>query len=81
MLRPAEYLNELTPSQFIVLAFGSACVLGALLLKLPYATNGSISFIDSLFTSTSAVCVTGLVLIDSGTKFTYFGQAVILMLI
>lgn len=81
MLKPSDITNKLTPSQFIVSAFGAACLLGALLLKLPQATDGGISFIDALFTSTSAVCVTGLIVVDTGTKFTTFGQAVILGLI
>lgn len=81
MLKPSDIINKLTPSQFIVAAFGAACFLGALLLKLPQATDGGISFIDALFTSTSAVCVTGLIVVDTGTKFTTFGQAVILGLI
>lgn len=81
MRSDTNWFSRLTPSQFIVLAFAAASVLGALLLKLPQATNGGISFVDALFTSTSAVCVTGLIVVDTGTKFTAFGQAVILGLI
>jgi len=51
-------------------------------LMLPAATRGgSIPFVDALFTSTSAVCVTGLIVVDTGTFFTVFGQMVILLLI
>ena len=55
---------------------------GAFLLMLPFSTtSGDISFIDALFTSTSAVCVTGLTVLDTGSSFTLFGQIVILVLI
>lgn len=54
---------------------------GAVLLGLPNATYEGISFTDALFTSTSAVCVTGLTVVDTGTTFTLTGQVVLLMLI
>jgi len=57
-------------------------VIGALLLSTPRATVGrSMSAVDSLFTATSAVCVTGLVVVDTGSEFTRFGRALILTLI
>jgi trk system potassium uptake protein len=56
-------------------------VLGMLLLKLPAATTDSISWMQSLFTATSAVTVTGLVVVDTGTAFTTFGQIIIALLI
>lgn len=56
-------------------------LLGAVLLRLPNATLGGISFTDALFTSTSAVCVTGLTVVDTGTTFTLMGQVVLLFLI
>ncbi|HSV76620.1 MAG TPA: potassium transporter TrkG [Bacteroidales bacterium] len=56
-------------------------ILGAGLLMLPRATYDGISFIDSLFTATSAVCVTGLIVVDTATHFTRFGQVIILLLI
>jgi len=66
----------------IVIGFAGIIFLGALLLCLPASTkDGHIDFIDALFTSTSATCVTGLVMFDTYTKFTVFGQAVILVLI
>ena len=59
-----------------------AIVLGAILLMLPISTQtGHISWMDALFTATSAVCVTGLVVVDTGSYFTVFGQWVILVLI
>lgn len=66
------------------MGFGFIIFAGALLLKLPIASavsGQSMSFIDALFTSTSATCVTGLVLFDTGTYFSTFGHWVILLLI
>ncbi len=56
-------------------------VLGAILLKLPFATHEPITWVQSFFTATSAVTVTGLVVVDTGTQFTLFGQVVIALLI
>ncbi|WP_102798055.1 TrkH family potassium uptake protein [Bowmanella denitrificans] len=56
-------------------------VLGMLLLKLPFASTQSIGWMQSLFTATSAVTVTGLVVVDTGSAFTLFGQLVIAILI
>jgi trk system potassium uptake protein TrkH len=56
-------------------------LLGAALLKLPIATHEPIHWIESFFTATSAVTVTGLVVVDTGTRFTLFGQTVIALLI
>ncbi len=69
------------PAQLFILSFLIIVLLGALLLMLPNATNGKISFLDALFTSTSAVCVTGLAVVDTGTYFTRFGQIIIVGLI
>jgi len=57
--------------------------IGAAVLTMPFASasEDGISFYDSLFTSTSAVCVTGLIVLDTGKDFTLCGQIVILMLI
>ena len=55
--------------------------MGAGLLMLPFSTvSGNISFLDALFTSTSAVCVTGLIVQDTATFFAPFGQVIILLL-
>ncbi|MFA7274151.1 MAG: potassium transporter TrkG [Crocinitomicaceae bacterium] len=72
------YLN---PAQLFVMSFGLVVFFGALLLMLPEATIGEIKFIDALFTSTSAVSVTGLAVVDTGTAFTRFGQTIIAVLI
>lgn len=69
------------PAQIFILSFLVIILLGSFLLMLPKATYSGISFVDALFTSTSAVCVTGLIVVDTATYFTTFGQAIILCLI
>jgi len=71
----------LNPAQLFVVSFLVIIVIGALLLMLPNATHEGLSFIDALFTSTSAVCVTGLIVVDTATYFTEFGQILIMILI
>ena len=72
---------KIHPSRLFVLSFVFLITLGTLLLLLPASTvSGSMSFFDALFTSTSAVCVTGLITVDTATYFTKFGQIVILFL-
>ena len=65
------------------MGFGSLILIGAILLNLPIATQGgkSIGFINALFTSASAVCVTGLVVVNTGEFWSLFGQIVIILLI
>lgn len=72
------YLN---PAQLFILSFLFIIFAGTVILLLPKATYTHISIIDALFTSTSAVCVTGLVVVDTGTYFTEFGRFAILILI
>ena len=75
--------KRLTSFQLIILGFAGVILAGALLLMLPVSsTEGIITpFDQALFTSTSAVCVTGLVVQDTGSYWSVFGQAVILLLI
>ncbi len=75
--------RHITSFQVISLGFLSAILLGSLLLMLPIATKSGqcTSFLDALFTATSAVCVTGLVVNDTATYWSLFGQGVILLLI
>ncbi|MEW6584566.1 MAG: TrkH family potassium uptake protein [Nitrospirota bacterium] len=72
---------RLSPPRILVIGFLSVILAGSLLLMLPFAHKGECSFIDALFTSTSAVCVTGLIVKDTPNDFTLFGHVVILMLI
>jgi trk system potassium uptake protein len=77
-------LVSLHPAQILVIGFGSLILLGTLLFMLPIATyekGRGLSFIDALFEATSAVCVTGLAVVDTGTTFTLFGEIVLLCLI
>lgn len=75
--------KKLNPAQILVLGFAGLIIIGGILLNLPIASvdGESIGFIDSLFTSASAVCVTGLVVVNTATYWTLFGKIVILMLI
>ena len=75
--------KKLTSFQIIILGFSAVILVGALLLMLPVSSRSGhfTPFLDSLFTSTSAVCVTGLVLHDTGSYWSGFGQVVILLLI
>ena len=73
---------KVSPAKILVGGFFGLILIGALLLSLPVATHsGQLPFLDALFTATSAVCVTGLVVVDTGTYFTRFGQTVIMILI
>ncbi len=75
--------NIYTPVQILALGFAIVIFIGAVLLSLPIASQSGefTPFIDCVFTSTSAVCVTGLVTLDTGTYWTYFGKTVIMLLI
>ena len=71
-----------TPTQIICASFVIVIALGTFLLSLPVASkHGRLDVLDAMFTATSATCVTGLIVRDTWTQFTYFGQAVILLLI
>ncbi|NIK70158.1 TrkH family potassium uptake protein [Paenibacillus sp. BK720] len=80
-----KYLNILkwSPPRILVFGFAMIIIIGAILLSMPFASNdGSrLPFIDALFTATSATCVTGLVVVDTGTYFSTAGKIVILSLI
>ncbi|MCX7569431.1 TrkH family potassium uptake protein [Tumebacillus sp. DT12] len=83
MKQVGKWQRTLTPPRILVLGFALLILTGALLLTLPLASQSgtSLSVTDALFTATSAVCVTGLVVVDTGSYFTHFGQVVILLLI
>jgi potassium uptake TrkH family protein len=83
LARLTRWLRERHPAQLIVFAFATGVLIGAALLLLPVATAGPerASFTTALFTSTSALCVTGLVVVDTPTYWSSFGQVVILGLI
>ncbi|RLQ95216.1 TrkH family potassium uptake protein [Falsibacillus albus] len=72
---------RMTPSQLLFTIFGIFIILGGCLLKLPFATNGPLPWVDAFFTATSAMTVTGLATVDTGSHFTHFGQIIIALLI
>lgn len=78
-----EFFKKQPPARLIALGFAGVILLGAFLLMLPCSVrdNTEVHFIDALFTSTSAVCVTGLIVIDTADNFTPIGQAVLAALI
>lgn len=72
---------HLSPPQLLLVIFIFFIFLGAVLLKLPFAATEQVSWLDALFTATSAMTVTGLIVMDTGTAFTTFGEVVIMGLI
>ncbi|MBF0706859.1 Ktr system potassium transporter B [Alkalihalobacillus hwajinpoensis] len=71
----------LHPPRALLLLFLFVSTIGTFLLKLPQATTTSVSWLDAWFTAISAITVTGLVVVDTGSVFTIFGQLVIMLLI
>jgi trk system potassium uptake protein TrkH len=74
---------RVSPAQIILVSFATIILLGSFLLYLPYsrAEGVELNYIDALFTSTSAVCVTGLIVVDTGTAFSRIGQTFLILLI
>ncbi len=75
--------KKLSPGKLIAVGFLTVIFLGSLLLSLPVAHSGDthVTYLDALFTSVSAVCVTGLTTVETGLAYSSFGQAVIILLI
>lgn len=82
-MRAIRNFKRLSSFQVILLGFAAVILVGALLLMLPISSKQGVvtPFNDALFTSTSAVCVTGLIVYDTASYWSYFGQTVILILI
>lgn len=76
-----SFISRSSPGVILVFTFTALIFAGCLLLKMPNATTEGISWLDALFTSTSAVCVTGLIVVDTATAFTPLGQGILLLLI
>jgi len=75
-------LKKFSPAQALMFYYAAAILAGALLLATPLAVKGEpLSFLDALFTATSAQCVTGLSVVDTGSRLSLFGQGVVLLLI
>ena len=77
------WIKRQSPMRLIALGFLTVILIGSLLLMLPQSQREGVelSYIDALYTSTSAVCVTGLVVVDSYDTFTAFGQVILILLI
>ena len=74
--------KRLSPHLYVILGFGLTILAGTVLLRLDVCRNGGdLSWLDALFTATSATCVTGLVVVDTGSFFSTTGQSVILTMI
>lgn len=74
-------IRNLSAPQLLVASFLSVIFVGSVLLSLPWSSQTPTHYLDALFTSTSAVCVTGLVVFDTGTHWTCLGQIIIMLLI
>ncbi len=78
-----KFLKKQPPARLIAAGFFIVMLIGAVLLSLPLSRTpeNNMSFLDCIYTSTSAVCVTGLAVADTGASFTGFGQAVLCLLV
>lgn len=83
MMSVLNIVKKQPPGRLITIGFALVILLGAFVLMLPFSVRdgAEVSFVDALFTSTSAVCVTGLIAIDTADHFTSFGQGVVAALI
>ena len=83
MKRFKQIFNHQPPARLIALGFASTILLGTLLLLMPFSIRPGITVqpVDALFSATSAVCVTGLLTVDTADTFTPVGQAVMAVLI
>ena len=72
---------NLSPPSILALGFLGLIIIGTLLLKLPYSHHGDLSWINALFTATSAVTITGLSVVNVGEAYTVFGKVVIMGLL
>lgn len=73
--------RRLEPAAFLLIIYIGAILIGTLLLKLPVAETAPLSWMDALFTATSAFTVTGLAVVDTGKEFTIYGELILLLLI
>lgn len=77
-----HFRSFITPGSITILSFIGLIAVGTFLLILPQSANGpALTLVDALFTATSATCVTGLVVVETGSRLTLFGQGVVLALI
>ena len=78
-----EFIKKQSPVRVIALGFALVILLGSVLLIMPFSVQEGVdvAYIDTLYTSTSAVCVTGLIATDAGDTFTFVGQLILAALI
>lgn len=81
LLNKKQNSINLSPPSLLALGFLSFIIIGTLLLKLPFAHHGDLTWLNAFFTSTSAVTITGLSVVNVGESFTTFGQVIIMLLI
>lgn len=79
----SNFFRRQPPGRLITMGFAAVILTGALLLSMPFSVKegAEVTFIDALFTSTSAVCVTGLIAVDTADHFTAVGQGIVALLI
>ena len=80
-MKLGKKLKSIHPIQKVLMSFIALILFGSILLWCPFSSQGAIRYIDALFTATSAVCVTGLTVLDTPHDFTLAGQIIILALI
>ncbi len=80
-LKLEKAIGYLNPAQLFMASFGFIILAGTFMLMMPGSTTEAISFTDAFFTSTSAVCVTGLTVVDTATRYTALGKLIIMGLI
>lgn len=78
-----KFIKKQPPARIIVFGFAFVILLGSILLMMPFSVKEGVklNYIDSLYTATSAVCVTGLIAVDAGDTFTPIGQFILAILI
>ncbi len=78
-----SFIKKMNPGRYIALGFATVILLGAIILYLPisHRSGVDVAFIDALFTSTSAICVTGLIAVDTYDTYNVFGQTIVALLI
>jgi trk system potassium uptake protein TrkH len=77
-----KHISKLTPQSLLLISFAIVIFIGSILLMQPFSLQqDQISFVDALFTSASATCVTGLTVVETGSFFSSSGQLIILLLI
>lgn len=75
-----KLMQKLSTTQIIAIGFLLVIIIGSFLLTLPISHTGELSYMEALFTATSATCITGHLLVDIESSFTTFGKVIVLLL-